>query len=402
MSMAHEDERHRARVEALREAVMELHKGRTVDEVKKEFKELIKDVSLQEISAMEQALIDQGIPVEEVQRLCDVHASVFRDALEMHPEPKADPGHPLHTFLKENRAIEALIADEIEPALAKFESGADNAMDLLGKINLLFDIDKHYKRKEEVYFPILEKYGVIGPTQVMWGVDDEIRAALKSVHAKLLSFDGRERPQTSSKVKELLQAVKDMIYKEEKILIPITEEHFTTDEWSDIHLASEEIGYCLVEPDAGWVPSRTEDSEEEVGVKRGIIRLPTGTFSVDQLELILNTLPVDITFIDENDEVRYFSDSAERIFTRPRTIIGRNVRNCHPPASVHVVEEIVNSFRQGTRDVAEFWIRMGDKYVYIRYFAVRDREGAYRGTLEVSQEISGIKALEGERRLLDD
>lgn len=264
---------------------------------------------------------------------------------------------------------------------------------MLGKINLLFDVDKHYKRKEEVYFPILEKYSVIGPTQVMWGVDDEIRAALRSIHARLLSFDGRERPQISLEVKELLQAVKDMIYKEEKILIPITEEHFTTDEWSDIHLASEEIGYCLVAPDAGWVPRRTGDSEaEEVGVKRGIIRLPTGTFSVDQLELILNTLPVDITFVDENDEVRYFSDSAERIFTRPRTIIGRNVRNCHPPASVHVVEEIIDSFRQGTRDVAEFWIRMGDKYVCIRYLAVRDREGAYRGTLEVSQEISGIKS----------
>jgi DUF438 domain-containing protein len=127
--MVHEDEHHHKRVEALRKVVMELHKGRTVDEVKKEFKELIKDVSPQEISAMEQALIDQGIPVEEVQRLCDVHASVFRDALEMRPEPKADPGHPLHTFLKKNRAIEALIADEIEPALAKFESGTDNAMD---------------------------------------------------------------------------------------------------------------------------------------------------------------------------------------------------------------------------------------------------------------------------------
>ena len=112
MSMVHEDERHRKRVEALREVVLELHRGRAVDEVKAKFKDVIKDVSPQEISDMEQALIDQGIPVEDVQRLCDVHASIFSDALETHPEPKADPGHPLHTFLKENRAIEALIADE--------------------------------------------------------------------------------------------------------------------------------------------------------------------------------------------------------------------------------------------------------------------------------------------------
>lgn len=398
MSMTHEDERRRQRVEALREVVEELHQGKTVDEVKAKFANVIRDVSPQEISAMEQALIDGGVPVEEVQRLCDVHALLFKDALEAHREPKAQPGHPLHTFLQENRAIEALI-DDVEPILKEFEKGKEQALVLVEKINLLFDVDKHYKRKEEVYFPILEKYGVVGPTQVMWGVDDEIRAGLKHVREELLSFKDSDRTQIADAVRTVLERIKDMIFKEEKILLPMTEEHFTDEEWRQVYLGSAEIGYCLVEPEPGWM---LDQEEEEPGAGDGLIRLPTGVLSARQLELILNSLPIDITFVDENDEVRYFSESEDRIFTRPRTIIGRKVQNCHPPASAHVVEDIINSFRGRERDEAEFWIKMGDKYVHIRYFALRDREGAYRGTLEVSQEISRIKALEGERRLLDD
>jgi DUF438 domain-containing protein len=398
MSMSHEDERHRQRVEALRRVVEELHRGKTVDEVKAKFAEIIRDVSPQEISAMEQALIDGGIPVEEVQRLCDVHAALFKDALEIHPEPKTQPGHPLHTFLKENRAIEALI-DEIEGILTKFEQGEEQALALVEKINLLSDVDKHYKRKEEVFFPILEKHGIMGPTQVMWGVDDEIRAGLKHVREELLSFRDADRAKVVDAVKTVLARIRDMVFKEEKILLPMMEERFTDEEWRQVYRGSAEIGYCLVDPDSGWMP---ELDEEELRTGDGLVRLPTGVLSPKQLELILNSLPIDITFVDENDEVRYFSESPDRIFTRPRTIIGRKVQNCHPPTSVHVVEEIINSFREGRRDEAEFWIKMGGKFVHIRYFALRDGDGLYKGTLEVSQEISRIKALEGERRLLDD
>jgi DUF438 domain-containing protein len=385
-------------VEALREVVEELHRGKAVDEVKAKFADIVRGVSPQEISAMEQALIDGGIPVEEVQRLCDVHAALFKDALEIQPEPKAQPGHPLHTFLKENRAIEALI-DDMEPILRRFEEGEDEALALVEKINLLADVDKHYKRKEEVFFPILEKYGIMGPTQVMWGVDDEIRAGLKHVREELLSFREADRAKVVDAVRTVLTRIKDMIFKEEKILLPMMEERFTDEDWRHVYRGSAEIGYCLVEPDTGWMPA-LEDEELRAG--DGMIRLPTGVLSAEQLELILNNLPIDITFVDENDEVRYFSESPDRIFTRPRTIIGRKVHNCHPPTSVHVVEEIIDSFREGRRDSADFWIKMGDKFVLIRYFALRDGDGAYRGTLEVSQEISRIKALEGERRLLDD
>ncbi len=404
--MAHEDERKKARVKQLREVVIDLHDGKTVDEVRAKFKDVIKGVTAQEISAMEQSLIDEGMPVEEVQRLCDVHASVFSDALEAQVDPKQVAGHPMRVFIEENRAIEQFIANELRPALDAFRGGADNAMELVGHVNLLFDVDKHYKRKEEVLFPFLEKYGVYGPTKVMWGVDDEIRAALKDVRRQLLSLGSSEhdRITAANDLEKAVERINEMAFKEEKILLPMAEEHLTAEEWREVAMASPEIGFSLIEPDAAeaWLRRQASGADGADGVAvPGAIHLPTGVFTVEQLELVLNTLPVDITYVDENDVVRYFSASRERIFTRPRTIIGRKVQNCHPPASVHVVEDIVDSFRRGERDVAEFWIHMGPKFVYIRYFAVRDAGGSYRGTLEVSQEISGIKALEGQRKLLD-
>ena len=133
-----------------------------------------------------------------------------------------------------------------------------------------------------------------------------------------------------------------------------------------------------------------------------MIPLNTGVLTQDQIDLMLKTLPVDITFVDENDEVRYFSQTPDRLFPRTPAIIGRAVQNCHPASSVHTVQKILDDFRSGKRKVAEFWIKMGEVFVYIRYFAMFDEAGKYRGTLEVSQEISHIQSLQGERRLLDD
>ena len=169
----------------------------------------------------------------------------------------------------------------------------------------------------------------------------------------------------------------------------------------NLYKETPQFGFCLYDPQTEWKPETVEVSEPTF-LSGEAVRLASGSFSVPELETIFRTLPIDITFVDENDEVRYFSESPDRIFTRPRTIIGRKVQNCHQPTSVHVVEEIINSFREGRRDEAEFWIKMGGKFVHIRYFALRDGDGLYKGTLEVSQEISRIKALEGERRLLDD
>ncbi len=398
------------RIKVLKELITDLHRGKRVEEVKRRFEEQMKDVSPEEISAMEQALIQDGTPVEEVQRLCDVHAAVFRDALEKRTEPSAVPGHPVHTFIRENQAILELIDNEILPGMAKLKDATraqeeQAALDLLARVNLLFDVDKHYERKEELLFPYLEKYGLSGPTQVMWGVDDEIRAGLKELKALLVAYDPSRKDELLRKVEGLTQQVKDMVFKEERILLPMAAQHLTEDEWHKIYLAQDEIGYCLVEPTAKWVPERVSlqgqgPAAAEGQGAPGMVKFATGVLSPRQIELILNHLPVDVTFVDQDDVVRYFSNARERIFARPRTILGRKVQNCHPPASVRVVESILKSFKEGTRDVAEFWIDIKGKFVYIRYFAVREENGEYVGTLEVTQEVSGIKALQGEKRLL--
>ncbi len=398
---------HRQKV--LKEIIMELHEGKTVDEVKERFDKLIDGVSASEISQMEQSLIMDGLPIEEVQRLCDVHAAVFKGSIEdIHkPEgPHEIPGHPVHTFILENRALERLMNNNILPATEKYEKddNKENAEELLLHLNKLLEIDKHYSRKENILFPFLEKYDITGPPKVMWGVDDEIRAEIKDSIQRINNTKG-SREENAEAVRQAVHRVKEMIFKEENILFPMALETLTEDEWLTMVSDSEEIGYALVGPAGSWKPDR-EDVKENIAEKpvvdKGTVRLETGVLTTVELEAMLNSLPVDITFVDKNDTVKYFSQGKERIFARTKSVIGRSVENCHPPASVHIVAKIVEDLRSGKKDHEDFWIQMGDAFVYIRYFAVRDEAGEYLGTLEFTQNIKPIQASTGENRLADE
>jgi DUF438 domain-containing protein len=195
-----------------------------------------------------------------------------------------------------------------------------------------------------------------------------------------------------------------MIFKEENILFPMCKDTLTEDEWLTIAEESGEIGYCLTEPASVWKPKRVNLEKKEADKVStqapGYVKLETGVLKVEELEAMLNTLPFDITFVDKDDVVKYFSQGKERIFARTKAIIGRTVHNCHPPASVHVVEKIVQDLKSGAKDHEDFWIKMGDVYALIRYFAVRDSEGNYLGTVEVTQNIKPIQDIEGEKRLM--
>lgn len=388
------------RKNVIKELLHKLHAGQTVDDVKQEFDAAFSGVSASEISEAEQTLILEGVPVTEVQRLCDVHAAVFKGSIEeihAQDEDTLPPGHPAHTIKAENRAIERLIAQRIRPAFQAFLSREKSAADLAAKIEPLKQIDRHYLRKENLFFPYMEQYGITAPPKVMWGVDDEIRTLIKEASALAQSGDMA----VVEKLEEALTRVEEMIFKEENILLPMLLETLTPQEWKNIADESVELGYCLIDAPPAWQPEAAADAvTPPTAPDRSDITLPTGFLSVPELTHLLNTLPVDITFVGKDGTVRYFSQGAERVFPRTKAIIGREVANCHPPASVHIVEGIVADLKSGKKDHEDFWIKMGGKYIYIRYFAVRDEKGDYLGVLEVTQDIAAIQQIEGEKRLV--
>lgn len=400
---------------------MELHDGKTVEEVKERFSKLIEGISATEISMMENQLIKEGMPVSEVQRLCDVHAAVFKGSIEeihMSDNPAEIPGHPIHTFKMENRALERLMDKTIKSLLSDIteNDSPDLRNKLMEDFTKLYDIDKHYLRKENLLFPFLEQYGITAPPKVMWGVDDEIRDEIKSV-ILLIKDSDCDAEELSKKAYAVIYRVHEMIFKEENILFPMAQDTLNEDEWFRIAKESHELGFCIYEPKREWKPVRVnveEKTKQEVESSKGMpptleapndkgyINFETGILKQEEIEAMLNAMPVDITFVDKDGIVKYFSEGTERIFPRTKAVIGREVSNCHPPASVHVVENIVKDLMEGKKDHEDFWIKMGDKYTLIRYFAVRDKEGNFLGTLEFTQNIAPIMAIEGEKRLLSE
>ncbi|WP_020062619.1 DUF438 domain-containing protein [Bacillus sp. 123MFChir2] len=387
----------------LKEIIKNLHNGKSVEEVKAQFEEAVGNITVAEISKLEQALMEEeGIPVEEVQRLCSVHTAIFKGSIEeIHrsDKPEDQAGHPIHTFKLENKKIDKLVNFKLQLHYERFEKedSEENVYKLIEDLNLLLDIDKHYSRKENLLFPYLEKYGIYGPTQVMWGIDDVIRNAIKDVKQSLTNYNGDKKTVLDG-IYFVIREVTEMIFKEENILFPMALQTLTEDEWVKIAHESDEIGYCLTGPASVWKPERK--AVQDQAMSEGFIRLETGILSLQQLELMLNHLPVDITYIDQDDVVRYFSHGKERIFARTKAIIGRTVQNCHPPKSVHVVEKLLEDFKSGSKDCEDFWIKFKDKYVYIRYFAIRSEDGEYMGTLEFTQNINPIQEIQGEKRIL--
>ncbi|RSD26874.1 DUF438 domain-containing protein [Mesobacillus subterraneus] len=381
----------------LKQLFKDLHEGKNPYEVKAHFDALIGNVTIEEISQLQQ---DEGnLSVDEMKRLYEAHSFFRGEETYSIKGPEDEPGHPVHTFELENREIEKLLQNRLRVHLEQFtlEDSAENINLLLEDCNLLYDIDKHYSRKENLIFPYLEKYGIYGPTTNMWRIDDFIRDGIKLAKKKLADYDG-DKNGVIEELQFVLREVNEMIYREENILFPMAMQNFTEDEWVKIARESDEIGYCLTAPSQEWKPARKEIDAN--AISEGFIKMGTGILSLKQLELIMNHLPVDITFIDQDDVVRYFSHGKERIFARTKAVIGRTVQNCHPPRSVHVVEDLLADFKAGTKDTEDFWIKFRDKYVYIRYFAIRDEDGQYMGTLEFTQNIDPIQAIDGEKRIL--
>lgn len=398
------------RVEIMKSLVRRLHTGAAEERVKAQLETLLDEADYSDVFLMEAQLIQEGIPAESIQQLCDTHTRVLKKHLDLQETPQTIPGHPVHTFVQENRELTKttgqvrLLIAELE-ALPDEQDATAQMRDIQQLLNSLMDVDKHYRRKEQLLFPYFEKNDLPGPPAVMWGKHDEARDLLRETIAGLQEVESMRAAEAKayglSAVTPAIDAVDDMVYKEEKILFPAALDLLTEQDWREIYAQSDEYGYCLYAPEFEWTPEGAfREESQKSAAAGGRVQMPTGSFSLDELIATFSTLPFDLTFVDRDDTVRYFSPGKERTFDRSRAILGRKVQYCHPPKSVHVVNQIVRDFKAGKQDRARFWINMGSRLVYICYYAVRDAQGGYLGTLEVTQDLSEVRALEGERRLL--
>lgn len=397
-----------ARRNVLKHLILQLHEGKAPEDVRPQLLRLLGRVPYNEVVDVEQELISEGMPAVEIQKLCDLHSAAMKGALESAEGKAVPPGHPVHTFKKENKALlgELALADKVIDEINVLPDNAD-ATEHVGQLRLRFgritDVDKHYSRKENLLFPYLEKKGITGPPTVMWGKDDEARELVSGAVEALQSTNEMTAGEAKGLIKLVLQpaadAIKEMVFKEEEILFPMCLDKLTDVEWYSIYTQSPEIGFCLYDPAGEWKPAGVTETARD-SADEAKVQFPSGSLTPSELQAILNTIPFDLTFVGADDTVRYFTQGSERIFERNRAIIGRKVQMCHPPSSVHVVQSILDDFKSGKANRAPFWISLKDRFIHIEYFALRDEDGSYLGTLEVSQDLTEKRALSGEQRLL--
>lgn len=396
------------RKELLKHLILQLHNGEAPEQVKSRLIHLLHSVPYNEVVEVEQQLIAEGLPQEEVLRLCDIHTAVLDGSIDTSTAKPIPAGHPVDTFKQENRELSNRIV-QVKNLFIKFEELNESALDsyllqLKALFNELSDVDKHYLRKEYLLFPFLEKAGITGPPKVMWGKHDETRELLKAAHEALGNKGGLTKDELESIIPLVLQpavdAIEGMIMKEEEILLPMSMDTLTDEAWYQIAEETSIYGFCLYDPQTEWKPENVV-AEHPTFLQGNAIRLSSGSFDIKELEALFVTLPVDITFVDKDDKVKFFSHSPKRVFERNRSIIGRDVRMCHPPQSVHVVEQIISDFKSGKENQAAFWIaNFKGRFVYIEYTALRGAGDEYLGVIEITQDITDLRKLEGDQRLL--
>ena len=392
--------------ELIKGFIMRLHRGEDPEKIKEEFKDVIKGLTPLDIARIEGMLIKEGMPREEIHMLCDVHLAAFRDAIE-NARPDVPEWHPIYILMEEHKSL-VKFAGMMKNAMNKIkESGMVDSENLHHIHHIIEHFKKgvvHYEREENVLFPYLEKHGVTEPPAIMWMDHDVIRSMGKELWKKLSRLEVGSAPEDMASLMDAVigfaETLSSHFYKENNILYPTSLKVIGKEEWKQIRKEFDDIGYCCFTPASEDMPSSTT-TFVETDIAKGIIRFPSGNLTMKELTAMLNTLPLGISFVDHEDTVRYFNETTDRIFPRARAIIGRKVQNCHPQKSVHIVNQIITDFREGKKDVAEFWIDMKGRKIHIRYFAVRGPDGEYLGTLEMTQDITDIQKITGEKRLMD-
>lgn len=394
------------RQERLKNLILRLHEGESEEVIKEEFKEHFETVSPLEISVMERKLMkEEGLSAENIMKLCNVHVAVMADFVsnpENIPNDFSRPGHPVYVLKEENLALEAALMRIRNLLEVYIEAPSDEIKAGLRKqIDLLWDFDKHYTRKEMSFFPIMERQGNTAPPQVMWGVDDQIRDQYKAFKTAFLVD---EMDQLMPLFSELEYEMQEMFVKEESILIPMVTEAFNEDDWIAIADEMDEIGYCIVEPLEKWKPVRQKEEVDITEEAKGRLKLGTGSLSHKELDLILNKLPLEITFVDKDHIVKYYDNGPEeKLLARTPSAIGRDMLNCHPPRVHETVKQLVHDLETGVKDSQQAWYKREDGvFVFIDYIAIRDEEGSFLGILETVQDISKFTKLDSDNRRVNN
>jgi PAS domain S-box-containing protein len=393
----------------LKEVIKELHGGASPTEVKERFKEVLRGTKAEDIAKIEQELVKEGMPREELQKLCDVHLAVFGEQVQ-DQELHIPAGHPISILIEEHRVMLEK-AERLETLVKMMEEACDSVYvgdaltELQSTVKEFEDSEKHYMREENVLFPTIEKHGVTEPPAIMWMEHNRIRETEKKLRELVGEWNGRLYTDFKKKLSEaarpLCSILPDHFFKENNILFPTALQIVTDKEWEDARKDFDEIGYTDFTPKNVLVAFSASKPESKPSGPSTDIQFETGTLSKEEAEAILDTLPVDISFIDKDDRVKYFNKAENRIFVRTKAVIGRSVQLCHPQKSVHIVNRIIEAFTTGEKDTAEFWITMNNRLVHIRYFAVRDKNRNYLGTMEVTQDLTELQKIKGEKRLLD-
>ena len=380
------------RIKKLTEYLQRLGAGEELEEVRKDFIKEFSDVQASEIMEAEQELMKQGTPLEEVQRLCDVHAALFhgvtpeeemkkRQSFEQKEygnksqqaqELEQIEGHPLYTLTKENQALLKL--------LQQFAGSEDeNLLSIIGQFAV------HYAKKGDLLYPHLKvKYGIAGPSDVMWTVDDEIRDEYSA-----LMRESQRGDEWNIRLRAVLKRIEEMVHKEQNILFPICAVNFTKEEWMGIYRDAKDYIVCFGVEDVHWQEAEDQEIVRENSGKDEIV-LPGGHMTLEQLTALLNTVPLEITFIDVDNINRFFNEGP-KVFKRPGMALDREVFSCHPPKIEPMVRAIIDDFRHGRKDRVPVWMEKGGRTMLVTYMAVRDKTGKYVGTAEFVQDMEFAK-----------
>lgn len=380
------------RIKKLTEYLQRLGAGEELEEVRKDFIKEFSDVQASEIMEAEQELMKQGTPLEEVQRLCDVHAALFhgvtpeeemkkRQSFEQKEygnksqqaqELEQVEGHPLYMLTKENQALLKLLQQFAE-------SEDENLLSIIGQFAV------HYAKKGDLLYPHLKvKYGIAGPSDVMWTVDDEIRDEYSA-----LMRESKRGDEWNKRLRAVLKRIEEMVHKEQNILFPICAVNFTKEEWMGIYRDAKDYIVCFGVEDIHWQEAEDQEIVRENYGKDEIV-LPGGHMTLEQLTALLNTVPLEITFIDVDNINRFFNEGP-KVFKRPGMALDREVFSCHPPKIEPMVRAIIDDFRHGRKDRVPVWMEKGGRTMLVTYMAVRDKTGKYVGTAEFVQDMEFAK-----------